>query len=148
MKPCGAGKDSWEFLGPQGNQTSQPERKSMLNIHWKDWCWSWNANTLTTCCEEPTHWKRPWFWERLKAGGEGTTEDEMVGWYHQLNGHEFEQTTGVSEGQGILECWSSWGCKESGHDLATEQKQEMKSWKEKSARWCLDLQWFSEERHG
>ena len=86
--------------------------------------------------------------ERLKAGGEGTTEDEMVGWYHQLNGHEFEQTTGVSEGQGILECWSSWGCKESGHDLATEQKQEMKSWKEKSARWCLDLQWFSEERHG
>ena len=32
------------------------------------------------------------YWERLKAGGEGRTEDEMVGWYHQLNGHEFEQT--------------------------------------------------------
>ena len=33
--------------------------------------WSWSSNTLTTWCEDPTHWKRPWFWERLKAGGEG-----------------------------------------------------------------------------
>ena len=43
----------------------------MLNIHWKDWCWSWNSNTLATWCEELTHWKRPWCWETLKAGGEG-----------------------------------------------------------------------------
>ena len=43
----------------------------ILNIHWKDWCWSWNPNTLATWCEELTHWKRPWCWERLKAGGEG-----------------------------------------------------------------------------
>ena len=35
---------------------------------WKDWCWSWNSNTLATCCEELTHLKRPWCWERLKAG--------------------------------------------------------------------------------
>ena len=41
------------------------------DIHWKDWCWSWNSNTLATWCEELTHWKRPWCWERLKAGGEG-----------------------------------------------------------------------------
>ena len=34
----------------------------------KDWCWSWNSNTLATWCEELTHWKRPWSWERLKAG--------------------------------------------------------------------------------
>jgi len=40
-------------------------------IHWKDWCWSWNSNTLATWCEELTHLKRPWCWERLKAGGEG-----------------------------------------------------------------------------
>ena len=45
--------------------------KSVLNIHWKDWCWSWNSNTLTTWWEELTHWNRPWCWERLKAGGEG-----------------------------------------------------------------------------
>ena len=43
----------------------------------------------------------------------GTTEDEMVGWHHQLNGHEFEQALGDGEGQGSLACCSSWGCKES-----------------------------------
>ena len=36
--------------------------------HCKDWCWS--SNTLATWCEELTYWKRPWFWERVKAGGE------------------------------------------------------------------------------
>ena len=35
------------------------------------WCWSWNSNTLATWWEELTHWKRPWCWERLRAGGEG-----------------------------------------------------------------------------
>ena len=39
--------------------------------YWKDWCWSWNSNTLATWCEELTHLKRPWCWERLKMGGEG-----------------------------------------------------------------------------
>ena len=37
----------------------------------KDWCWSWNSNTLATWCEELTHLKRPWCWARLKAGEEG-----------------------------------------------------------------------------
>ena len=46
-------------------------RKSVLNIHWKDWCWSWNPSTLATWCKELTHLKRPWCWEILKAGGEG-----------------------------------------------------------------------------
>jgi len=50
-----------------------------LNIHWKDWCWCWNSNTLATWCEELTHWKRPWCWERLKAGGEGG-DREWDGW--------------------------------------------------------------------
>ena len=40
-------------------------------VHWKDWCWSLNSNTLATWCKEWTHWKRPWCWERLRAGGEG-----------------------------------------------------------------------------
>ena len=35
------------------------------------WCWSWNSNTLAMWCEEPIYWKRPWYWERLKVGGEG-----------------------------------------------------------------------------
>ena len=46
-------------------------RKSVLNIHWKDWCWSWSSSTLATWWEEPTHWKRPWCLKRLRAGGEG-----------------------------------------------------------------------------
>ena len=63
-----------------------PKRKLFLNIHWKDWCWSWNSNTLATWCKELSHLKRLWWWEWLKAGGEEKTEDEMVRWYHQLNG--------------------------------------------------------------
>ena len=46
-------------------------KETILNIHWKGWCWSWNSNTLATWCEELTHWKRPWCWERVKVGGEG-----------------------------------------------------------------------------
>ena len=45
-------------------------------------------------------------------GGEGATENEMAGWHHQLNGHEFEQTPGDSEGQGSLACCSPWGHEE------------------------------------
>ena len=45
----------------------QSWRKSTLNIHWKDWWSSWSSNTLATWCEAPTHWKKPWCWERLKA---------------------------------------------------------------------------------
>ena len=48
----------WESLGLQGDPTSQSSRRSVLNVHWKDWCWSWNFNTLATWCEELTHWKR------------------------------------------------------------------------------------------
>ena len=66
---CGVGEDSWESLGLQGDPTNPSYRKSVLNIHWKDWCWS--SNTSATWCKEPTHWKRPWCWERLKMGGEG-----------------------------------------------------------------------------
>jgi len=40
-------------------------------IHWKDCCWSWRSSTLATWCQEPTHWKRSWCWERLTARGEG-----------------------------------------------------------------------------
>ena len=49
-----------------------------LNIHWEGWCWSWSSNTLAAWGKEPTHWKRLWCWERLKAKGEGRTEDEMI----------------------------------------------------------------------
>ena len=63
-------------LGLQGDPTSPFWRRSVLRVNWKDWCWSWNSNTLATLCGEVTHLKRPWCWERLGAGGEG----ENRGW--------------------------------------------------------------------
>ena len=51
---------------------------------------SWSSNILATWCEQRAHWKRPWCWGRLRAGGEEVTEDKMAGWHHQLNGHESE----------------------------------------------------------
>ena len=74
---------------------------NQLYIHWKDWCWS--SNPLATSCEESTHWKRPWCWERLKQEEKGVAEDVMAGWHHWSNGHEFEQTPG-----------DSWGTEEPG----------------------------------
>ena len=50
---------------------------------------------------------KDWRWEKR-------TEDEMTGWHHWLNGHEFEETPGVGDGQGGLACCGPWGCKESG----------------------------------
>ena len=50
----------------------------------------------------------------------GTTEDELVGWHHRLNGHEFEQAPGDGEGQECLACSCPWGCRV-GYDRATEQ---------------------------
>ena len=58
-------------LDCQGDPPSPSWRRSVLGVHWKDWCWSWNSNTLATSCEELTHWKRPWCREGLGAGGEG-----------------------------------------------------------------------------
>ena len=74
---CVVGEDSWESLGLQRDPTSPSYRKSVLYIHWKDWCW--NSNNLATWCEELTHLKRLWCWERLKAGGEGDGR-EWDGW--------------------------------------------------------------------
>ena len=86
--------------------------KSILNIHWKDWCWSWSTNTLSTWCKSWLIRKdrdagKDWRQEEKRTAG-----DEMVGWHHRLNGHEFEQALGVDEGQGSLACFSPWGHKE------------------------------------
>ena len=110
---CGVGEDSWESLGLQGDQTSQSWRKSVLNIHWKDWYWSWSSNTLTIWCEELTHWKRPWCWERRKEGGEG----DHTGWDGWMASPTRWTWVWASPGswwwRGKLECCSPWGHKES-----------------------------------
>ena len=91
-------------VNPKGNQPLIFIRRT---------CWNWSSNTLATWLEEPTPWKRPWCWERLKAKGERMAEDEMVGWHLPLNGHESEQTPGDSGGQSSLAGYSPRGHKES-----------------------------------
>ena len=66
---CSVGEDSRE--SPLDCKEFQLVHPKGLNIHCKDWFWSWNSSTLATWCEELTQWKRPWCWERLRVGGEG-----------------------------------------------------------------------------
>ena len=84
---------------------------TFLEKMWKDWCWSWNSNTLATWCQEPTHWKRPWWWERLKAGGEGDNRG-WNGWMASPT-----QRTWVWENSGS---WWWTGRQRVGHNWATE----------------------------
>ena len=67
---------------------------------------------MRSSCKEPTHCKRPWCWERLKAGAGGVaTEDETVGWHHPLNGMSLSKLWEIVEDR-ILACCSQWGHKE------------------------------------
>ena len=78
----------------------------------EDWCWSWNSKTLATWCEELTHWKRPWCWERLKAGGEGDDRD-WDGWMASLTWWTWVwASSGSWWWQGSLACHNLWGRKE------------------------------------
>ena len=82
-------------------RSNQSIVKEILGVHCKDWCWSWNSNTWPPDVKSWLIWKdldarKDWGQEK------GTTEDEMVGWHLQLNGHEFGWTLGVGAGQGCL----------------------------------------------
>ena len=80
---CGVGEDSWESLGLQGDQTNPFWRRSVLGVHWKDWCWSWNSNTLATWCEELDSFEKTLMLGKIEGRRRrGWTEDEMVGWHH------------------------------------------------------------------
>ena len=88
-----------------------PKRESTLNIHWVDW-----AEAPKLCPPDAKGQlaeKNPWSWERLRTGGKGVTEGEMVEWHYLLNRHEFEQTQEDSEEQGSLMCCSHWDHRES-----------------------------------
>ena len=115
---CGTGKDSWNSLGLQGDPISQSYRKLVPNIHWKDWCW--NSNTLAIWCKELTHWKRPWCWERLKAGEEGD-DGGWDGWMASLMQWTWVWVSSRSwwwTGRpGVLQ---SMGSKRVGHNWVTE----------------------------
>ena len=77
-------------------------KETTLNPHWKDWIWSWSSNTLATWCEQLTHWKRPWFWERLKARREGIIEER------QLDGITDSMEMSLSKFQEIVKDREAW----------------------------------------
>ena len=108
---CGVGEDSWEPLGLQGDPTNPSWRRSVLGVHWKDWCWSWISNTLATSCEELTHWKRPWYWEGMGTGGEGDDRG-WDGWMASPTRWAWAWVTpGVDDGRGGLARCGSCGRK-------------------------------------
>ena len=86
----------------------------------KDWCWSWNSNPLATWCEELTHRKRLWWWDRLKAGGEGDNKG-WDGWMASPTWWTWFWASSRSwwwTGKpGVLQ---SMGLQRVGHDWATE----------------------------
>ena len=88
------GDQSWVFFGRTGAEAETP-------ILWPPHAKSWLIG------KDPDAGKD---WGQKEKG---TTEDEMVGWHHRLNGHGFGWTPGVGDGQGGLACCDSWGCKES-----------------------------------
>ena len=83
---------SWIFIGRTDIEAEAPI------------LWLPDAKNLLT--GKYPHAGKDWRWEE-----KGTTEDEMVGWHHLLNGHEFEHALGVGDGQGSLACCSPWGHK-------------------------------------
>ena len=108
---CGVGEDSWESLGLQGDPTSPFQRRSVLVFFGKT-----DAKAETPILWPP-HAKSWLIGEESDAGKDWgqenrTTEDEMAGWHHWLNGRESEWTLGGDDGQGGLACCSSWGHKE------------------------------------
>ena len=95
------------------------------NIHRKDWHWSWSSNTLATWCEELTHWKRPWCWERLKARGEG--DRGWDGWMASLTQWTWVwANSGRQRRTGKPIVLQSMGSQRVRHAWATEQQQENK----------------------
>ena len=119
LSNCGA-VEALESLGQQGNQTSQSQRESTLNIHWKDWCWTWNSITLATWYKELTHWKSPWCWERLRVGEEGVNR----GWDGWMASPTWCTWVWANSGKqrrtgtpGVLQ---SMGSQRAAHNCATE----------------------------
>ena len=132
---CGVGEDSFFFLektheSPLDSKEIKPvnpkENQSWIfNGRW-GWCWSWYVHW----CLAPVFWPpdaKNWITRKDPDAGKDwrqeekrTTEDEMVGWHHQLDRHEFEQAPGVGDGQGSLACYSPWGHKESDKNDWTE----------------------------
>ena len=103
-------------LSPKGKQSW---------IIWKDWCWSWSSNTLATWYEEPTHWKKPWCWERLKAAGEERDKGWDCWMAISIQWTQSWTKSGRYWWTGKPGMLQSMGSQRVRHDLATEQQRGM-----------------------
>ena len=108
----------WAYLS-----TLQPFCSWLGSIHWKDWRWSWSSHTSSTWCKELTHWKRLWYWEKLRAKEEGGNR----GWNGWMASPTQWTWVWASSGRwrrtgkpGVLQ---SMRWQRVGHDLLTEQQQ-------------------------
>ena len=111
LSNCGVGEDSWESPGLRGEQTSQSQRKSTQNTHWKDWCWSWSSSTW------PPDLKSQLIRKDSDAGKDWGREEKGTTWGGWMASPT--QWTWVwansrdREGQGSLACCTPWCHKES-----------------------------------
>ena len=112
---CGVGEDSLRVPW-----TARRSNQSILSKGDQSWVFTGRTNAeAETPILGPPHAKSWLIGKDPDAGRDwgqeekGMTEDEMAGWHHRLNGHEFEWTLGDGDGQGGLVCCNSWGCKES-----------------------------------
>ena len=122
-------KKTLERTARRSNQSMLKEL--VLGVHWRDWCSAETPILWPSDVKNSLIWKDPdagkyWRWEK------GTTEDEMARWHHRLNGHEFEQASGVGEGQGSLAC-----CSPRGHKVLDVT--ERLNWTEYTAWSCISL---------
>ena len=105
---CGAGEDSWESPGQQGDQTSQSQPRIFIGRIDAEPPILWPSDANNWLIRKDPDAGKDWRQEE-----KGTTENEIVGWDHQLNGHDFEKALGVGDRQGSLAYCSPWGHRES-----------------------------------
>ena len=123
----GDGQGSLACCSPWGcKESDMTERLNWTElIHWKDWCWSWSSKIVATWCEEPTHWKRLWCWERLRTRERGDRRwDDCIAsltqwtWVWANSGSQWR--TGKL---GVLQSMHRLQSQRARHDLVTKQQQ-------------------------
>ena len=109
---CGVGEDSWESPGEQGDPTILKEISPEYSL--EGLMLKLKLQYFGHLMQRTDSLEKTLMLGKIEGKEEkGTTEDEMVGWHHQLDGHEFEQALGVGDRQGSLACCSPWDHKES-----------------------------------